>query len=752
MLFSVWDLHVSSRRRKNNGSAATNPPATKAEQPAASKRARPALSRRRKWLFRLAAIVLAPALFFSLLEAGLRLGGYGYATHFFVGPDADGAYTSNMRFGWRFFPHSSARSPVSCIISRKPAATVRIFVLGESAAQGIPEPMFGFGRILEVLLRDRYSGVKFEVVNAAMTAINSHVVLEIARDCAAHQPDLFVVYMGNNEVVGPCGPGTVFQQWSPSLKFIRTNMWLKSTRIGQLVGNAVQYFHAKGETAASWRGLEMFLGNQVAADDPRLPAVYENFGRNLADICGVARRAGAGVILATVAVNLKDCPPFASLHQADLSPDESTKWQSLYQSGIELESGKKWPEAIAKYEAAAEIDDRYAELSFRLGRCLAASGRYDEARKRFVAARDADALRFRADTQINAAIRKVAAEQEAAGIRFVDAEQSLAGSESSVGGIPGGDLFYEHVHLTFDGNYLLARCVLDQVEAALPQLAASRGKGPILSKEQCAKLLTRTAWDECQIAKLMAAVISRPPFTNQLDNAASQAAARQRAENPGGRAATRADIEAAFENCQAALEKTPNDLQLRLRCGQLAKICNEPKVAAEQYRFILKKIPDDSVARFNLGLAEKECGRIDEAIAQFERAVEIEPGLVMGNFNLALALCSCGRTDAAIARFRKVLEVDPRFAEAHNLLGIALMGRGQGTEAIERFRKALEIEPEAALYHNNLAAALAKSGQFDDAIAHFQKALKIKPDYTEARAQLDKTLEMRAGKSAKTSP
>ena len=73
-----------------------------------------------------------------------------------------------------------------------------------------------------------------------MTAINSHVVLEIARDCAAHQPDLFVVYMGNNEVIGPYGPGTVFQQWSPSRKLIRANVWLKSTRVGQLLGDAIE--------------------------------------------------------------------------------------------------------------------------------------------------------------------------------------------------------------------------------------------------------------------------------------------------------------------------------------------------------------------------------------------------------------------------------------------------------------------------------------------------------------------------------
>ena len=114
----------------------------------------------------------------------------------------------------------------------KPAGTVRIFVLGESAAMGTPDPAFNFGRILDVMLREQYPGVQFEVVNGAITAINSYAVLEIARDCAARQPDLFVVYMGNNEVIGPYGPGTVFHRWSPSLSVIRASLWVKSTRLG----------------------------------------------------------------------------------------------------------------------------------------------------------------------------------------------------------------------------------------------------------------------------------------------------------------------------------------------------------------------------------------------------------------------------------------------------------------------------------------------------------------------------------------
>ena len=247
-----------------------------------------------------------------------------------------------LRLAGDFFLAPIARKAEPCFISAKAAGAIRIFVLGSSAAQGVPNPSFGFGRILEVLLRERYPDVKFEVINAAMTAINSHVVLEIARDCAARQPDLFVVYMGNNEVIGPYGPGTVFQQWSPSRRFIRANIWSKSTCIGQLLDDAMSWLHLREGSPTAWQGLEMFSGNEVAADDPRLAAVYDNFRQNLADICGIARRAGAGVILSTVAVNLKDCPPFASQHRSNLSAEELAEWESIYQAGVDLESKSRW--------------------------------------------------------------------------------------------------------------------------------------------------------------------------------------------------------------------------------------------------------------------------------------------------------------------------------------------------------------------------------------------------------------------------
>jgi hypothetical protein len=117
-----------------------------------------------------------------------------------------------------------------------------VVVLGESAAQGVPAPQFGFAAQLRAQLRSRYPGRAVEVINTGIVAINSHAVYQIARQMADLSPDAFVVYMGNNEVVGPYGPGCAYLSEMPPLWVIRLSIWVKSTRTGQLVNAAVGAF------------------------------------------------------------------------------------------------------------------------------------------------------------------------------------------------------------------------------------------------------------------------------------------------------------------------------------------------------------------------------------------------------------------------------------------------------------------------------------------------------------------------------
>src|SRR5437870_2409105 len=146
----------------------------------------PTLSVGKQKVFRWVGALVLPVFILFGIELALRLVGFGFPAGFFVRSETGppGLFSENPKFGWCFFPKGLARAPDPLRLSKtKPSGTCRIFVFGESAALGDPEPAYGFSRILEVLLEEQSPGTKFEIINVAMTAISSHAIRDIAHEC-----------------------------------------------------------------------------------------------------------------------------------------------------------------------------------------------------------------------------------------------------------------------------------------------------------------------------------------------------------------------------------------------------------------------------------------------------------------------------------------------------------------------------------------------------------------------------------------
>jgi tetratricopeptide (TPR) repeat protein len=456
--------------------------------------------------------------------------------------------------------------------AEKVQGTYRIVVLGESAAFGDPDPAYGFSRYLEVMLREQFPGVKFEVINTGITAINSHVVLPIARDLARHQTDLFIIYAGNNEVVGPFGPGTVFTSSAMSLPVIRATIFMRETRLGQLVDRAMQ---PKQKQRQDWRGMEMFLGHQISEDSPLMAPTYRNFEANIRDMVSAARRSGAKVMVSTIGTNLRDCAPFGSEHSKDLKPEALARWDEIGRQAVWLESTGAYAEALKLYEADAEIDPKFAELQFRIARCLWMLGDYNRARQSFVRAQNLDTLRFRADSKMNDILRSVAS-QSGPDVTLLDA--SALFDKESVNGVPGSDLFFDHVHMNPHGNYLLAEAMFRQVVNSLPaDLKKSASAGEVASEAECDRVLALTRYDRGRLAAEMVQRMQRPPFTNQINHQeqilALVAAGQGQQES----------FEETNAEYQQAIAQSPNDHLLHLKYGLF--LGNRDRTAAyEEFR------------------------------------------------------------------------------------------------------------------------------------------------------------------------
>lgn len=575
---------------------------------------------------RFIAVIAAPAVFLLLLESVLALCVVGYPTSFFVRSERPGFLTTNAHFGWHY-QQETLSEPQPCMIPiDKPRDGIRVLVLGESAAMGTPDPSFGFARILEVMLGRYFPERSIEVVNAAMRGINSHVITQISGQCARLDSDVVVLYIGNNEFNGLYGPKTSLSFLGRHPVLIPAFHFVKQTRTGQLFRRLLGANPETRQDRKAKRDLRYFDDCRTAFDDPERDWVYRNYRMNLSRICRHAMDAGAGVVLSTVGVNLRDCPPLGSLHREDLTVPEREQWDRLYQEGIRLETAGDFEQAISCYRRAAEIDDSYAELCFRMARCYLWIGDCDVARHAFALARDRDALQFRADCRINEIIREVAAK----GARLVEADKTLAESERCPDGIPGGEFFYEHVHLRFPGDYEVARAILPAILDCLRQRGVTPAESAeVPMSEQCARILAFTRWDEVNTAAAMAKLTANPPFTGQLDHARRQA-----------------EAERAVAAVMDHVDK---------------RFVDDVIVA---YRQAISARPKDWVLQYNLGTFLHQLGRPQEAAPCFEQVVRTVPDFAAYHVLLGHALGQAGLTDQAARQFREAIKRDPRYKPA----------------------------------------------------------------------------------------
>ena len=458
-------------------------------------------------------IFVIPLLFFMLLELGLAVAGVGKSFDYFHDIDIDGHphYQENPDFADQFYPPSLNISPRenTFTVERRPEL-IRVFILGGSAALGFPHKNHGLDRLLATQLRAALPLRDIEVINTAMTSVNSHVVYAVAQSIPKDSADFAVILMGNNEVVGPYGPGTFNQNFLANISVIRGIQALKRTRIWQALASVVQHLRpTDAMQELEWEGMQMFTNNGVPQDDPRMAGVYSHYEDNLTDIIDTLRSKGMHVILSSVPVNLRHSAPFLSVHNPDMSIDRLDQWRELTRRGAEKADQENWGESAAHFKAALEIDPGYADSHFRLATTLENLGKFPESRTHYERAVDLDALRFRADTTINQIIRNVAASVESGVLSYVDSAAEFA--QTSQPFQPGWNLFLEHVHYDFSGNHILAAGIARPI---VSRVTAADDYRPLPEAEVARRVGFPNHDTPAEIQTLLA-MIQQPPFPGQ---------------------------------------------------------------------------------------------------------------------------------------------------------------------------------------------------------------------------------------------
>jgi len=704
------------------------------------------------------------------VEMALRLVGYGYSTRFFrpTGIGGRPVLVENDDFNRSFFSSALDRNPVPVVVNRDKATNAfRIFLFGDSAALGDPDPAYGPGRYLEALLSERFPDVRFEVICVASRALNSHAALRIADECSAKKGDIWVVYLGNNEMSGPFGAMAVRGPQAPSLTNVQLRLGLQRLRLAQLL--FTKDTPAPADSASVPEAASL---TRVPPNDPRRGVVFDNFQKNLQEIIDAGHRAGSKVLLNTVAINLKDCSPLASLDLGELPPEERMKVDSSLKAGSEAETQRDFAVAAVQYDHAVKAFPQSADAQFRLAACLLKVTNYSTAREHFESAVDCDTRPLRAVGQINRIISEMGRRYSSQDVVLIDAFSLF--NTNSPAGIAGRELFLDHDNFNFDGNYLLARAWAEAITPALPPIFTNHSTAEWPAQAVCEQQLGLTDWNRAAVLDKALAALSDASFAGQFNYS-------QRVSWLGGQIAAaktrlhpREFIDARF-NFEQAIKKSPEDHWLHQKFAEFLEVNNDlpgattewEKVrnllpflyspyyqigrllaaqgkAEEAQSALLRAValrPDFVEAWIGLGKVSLAQKRFDVALNRFERAKEVSPGNFWAYYHMGKALTALDRNGEAILNLRQAIALGPRtFVEARLALGEALVLEGKTEQAANEFSQVIRLKPDLAVAHFNLGLALLKLGQTERATAEFQEVLHLEPQNESMKEAISKIL------------
>lgn len=436
----------------------------------------PPPSKRRRWMFRVAAVLMG-LLPFLILEASLRLIDVGRPTEHldpFVGfsklhplfelsEDGDVYETTQSRL--LFFERQE-------FAAKKPENGYRIFCLGGSTVRGRPYTTdSAFSKWMQLQLADCDPATKYECINCGGLSYASYRLTHMVEETLRYEPDLVVVATGHNEFLEDRTFEAVKDK-SAGRKWVEEKLYSSHT------------VTAARKLWSSWRDDDRPHGRTELADrlatrlddssgyasyhrdDEWRANVATHFELSLRTMIRLCREKNVPVVLVRLGSNVRDCPPFKSEHKPGLSAGDEQNWQMHFDDATAADGDGDLRRALAAYRAAESIDDEHALLNYRLARVYDRMGEYDSAGRYFLRAKDLDVCPLRMLESMSDAVAKIAEETETP---LVDARTML--DEQSPQGVPGANHYMDHVHPTMNAHQQIARQIVETLheDGRLPE-------------------------------------------------------------------------------------------------------------------------------------------------------------------------------------------------------------------------------------------------------------------------------------------
>jgi lysophospholipase L1-like esterase len=462
------------------------------------------------------------------------------------------------------------------------------------------------------MLRDVLSEDSVEVVNLGIAATNTYALVDMAREIRAQAPDAVVIYAGHNEYYGALGAASTENVVASAPALKRLYLRMLHSRLVLALRNALQRARPAGSGDAEAASLMETLARNrdITLDGEIYRRGVRQFEGNLTRVVETFRDAGVPVFIGSLASNLRDQPPLAA--RANRGP---TRAEGVY---------------LAARRALGSGDATLAPLLF-------------------ARARDLDVVRFRAPTEFNLVIDRVA---KKTGARYVPIAETAA--REAPGGVPGREFFLEHVHPNRAGYATIGRVLFESMrDAGFGGRPAQLGR--LRSFEEYRAGMELTAFDERIVRHTVRTLTSRWPFVP----------ANRRGDYRSIYEPSDLFDSLAFEVSRGASWETG-----KLRLAAEYERQGQFQLAAGEYRGLVRDAPLFEEPLRLLARALLAAGMEREAEAALERAIRLRPTTSAAN---ALAGIALRRRDLrrGIALLRLSLSLQPNQPQTLYQLSLA---------------------------------------------------------------------------------
>ncbi|GAB4150464.1 MAG: hypothetical protein Tsb009_25330 [Planctomycetaceae bacterium] len=349
----------------------------------------------------------------------------------------------------------------------KPQNGFRVFCLGGSTVRGRPYTTeTAFARWMQIELAATDPERKYEIVNCGGLSYASYRLVPMLQEVLTYQPDAIVIATGHNEfledrtyrnIKSQSGLRRWFGERLHSLRTVTTARQIWDRWRGSDHADDVQQLDDRFKTRLD---AESGYASYHRDDDDWRDRVVRHYEQSLRAMVHLCREKNIPLILVRLGSNLRDCPPFKHEPKPYKSKEglqQEREWRAAFEQAS-IEEQTDLEQALKLYLRAEELDGEHALVCYRIARIYDRLKQYEKAKTYYLKAKDYDVCPLRMLESMSEIVEKIAKETETP---LVDARTLF--EQQSPQGIPGNNLFMDHVHPTIEGHQWIGREIVKRM-------------------------------------------------------------------------------------------------------------------------------------------------------------------------------------------------------------------------------------------------------------------------------------------------